>query len=676
MLCWHRIAIAFSAITLSISVHAQQGAPAESWPSYGGDLGSTKYAPLDQINGNNFNDLTIAWRWQTADRFLSKQEPNGEWWADSEVIFEALQEENPDRWRGGMLPRLSSMKATPLMVDGVMYLCTALSQGVAIDAATGETLWVYNPRSYETGTPTMSIYWNHRGVAYWPNDSGGRILWGTGDGYLIAVDAKTGRPCADFGENGRVDLFDGLPRANRGERDSLNALLFSCASPPIVVRDTVITSGSVADRRITKEAVPGWVRAYNVKTGEHKWDFHTVPLEGEFGVETWENDSWKYTGNANVWTQMSADEELGYVYLPTGTPTNDFYGGDRLGDNLFAECIVCVDVETGERVWHFQTVHHGLWDYDNPAAPNLIDITVDGKPIKAVAQITKQGYCFVFDRVTGEPVWPITECDVPPATIPGDVASPTQPVPTKPAPFEYQGVEIDDLIDFTPELREQAIKAIEGYTIGPLFTPPSLAVDGNNGTIQRPGLGGGANWPGAGVDPETGILYVPSRNAFSIMHFYTPEPSEGGTLRYTHGARGPYPQGPQGLPLFKPPYSRMTAIDMNTGEHVWMKPIGNGDDVRNHEALKDLNLPPLGGDGSGGPVITKTLLISGQSPGPRGSSLGKLVAQDKATGEELGAVDLPSSPLGTPMTYMLDGKQYVAVTIRTNPPELIALALP
>jgi len=655
---------------------AQHGSPTDSWPSYGGDLGSTKYAPLNQINAENFNDLTIAWRWKTADRFLSRQDGHGEWWADSETIFESLQEENPDRWRGGMMPHISSLKATPLMVDGVLYLCTPLYQGVAIDAATGETLWVYNPRSYETGTPTMSIYWNHRGVAYWADDSEARVLWGTGDGYLIAVDAKTGRPCADFGDNGRIDLMKGVPRANRDDRDYLNALLLSCASPPIIVRDTVITGCSIADRRVAKEAVPGWVRAHDVRSGDHKWDFHTVPQEGEFGVETWENDSWKYSGNANVWTQMSADEELGYVYLPTGTPTNDFYGADRLGDNLFAESLVCVDVETGDRIWHFQTVHHGLWDYDNPAAPNLVDITVDGKPIKAVAQVTKQGYCFVFDRVTGEPVWPIEECDVPPATMPGEVASPTQPVPTKPAPFEYQGVEIDDLIDFTPELREQAIEAIEGFTIGPLFTPPTLSENGNKGTIQRPGLGGGANWNGAGVDPETGVLYVPSRNSLSVMHFYTPDQIPGGTLRYTHGARGAYPRGPQGLPLFKPPYSRMTAIDMNTGEHLWMKPIGNGDHIRNHEALKDLDLPPLGGDGVGGPVVTKTLLISAQTPGGYGSGLGKLVAQDKATGEELGSIDLPQSPLGTPMTFMHEDRQYIAVTVRTNPPELVAFSLP
>ena len=658
-------------VLLGLSAAAQPGAADGEWRTYGGDLYSSKYSPLDQINADNLADVTVAWRWKSSDAFISKSVAGGEWWASSDLVFDDLQVDNPDRWRSGMAPRLGSLKATPLMVDGTLYMVTALYQAVAIDASTGKTLWVFNPKSYESGTPTMSIYWQHRGPAYWTDGQDKRIYWGTGDAYLYALDAETGRPCEDFGNGGRVDLMEGLPRADREERDYLNAMLYSCASPPLVVKDVVITGSSVADRRVTKEAVPGWVRAWDVKTGELRWIFKTIPWEGQFGVETWENDSWKYSGNANVWTQMSADPELGYVYLPTGTPTNDFYGGHRLGDNLFAESLVCVDVETGERVWHFQTVHHGLWDYDNPAAPNLLDVTIDGKLVKAVAQVTKQGFVYTFDRATGEPIWPIEERPVDTDTdMPGERLSPTQPFPTRPAPFEYQGVSLDDLNAFTPELNRLAREIIKDYKIGPLFTPPGM-----KGTIMRPGLGGGANWSGAAVDPETGILYVPSRAGYSVVHFYTPGPELGGTVNYTHGARGGRAQGPKGLPLFKPPYSRLTAIDMNTGEHVWMTPTGNGDNVRKHPDLAHLNLPPVGGEGRTGPLLTKTLLFLGQAP-RGGDASPTLTAYDKATGTVVGEIELPGSPIGAPMTYMLDGKQYIALTVTGRPPELVALSLP
>lgn len=372
---------------------------------------------------------------------------------------------------------------------------------------------------------------------------------------------------------------------------------------------------------------------------------------------------------------MSADPELGYIYLPTNTPAPDYYGGHRLGDNLFAESVVALDLETGERAWHFQAVHHGLWDYDFPAAPNLVDITVQGRPIKALVQISKQGFVYAFDRVTGEPIWPIEEHPVPTDTnIPGEQPSPTQPFPTRPAPFEYQGVTIDDLANFTPEIRQMAIEAVEPYRIGPLFTPQSL-----EGTIQRPSTSGGANWSGAAFDPETEILYVPSSNTFSVKHFREPEPGETATLAVIE-ARGELtsrPQLPQGVPLFKPPYSRMTAIDLSTGDHLWMKPMGNGDRIRNLPMLRDLNLPPVGGDSSrSGPLLTRTLLIfalttGGTSDGPR------LVAFDKGTGDQLASVDLPGGAIGTPMTYAVNGKQYIALTVGgARVPELIALALP
>ena len=578
------------------------------------------------------------------------------------------------------------------MVGGVLYFNTPLSQGVAVDATTGTTRWVFNPKSYEEGTTTMTGTWKQRGVAYWTDGgSDERIFWGTGNGYLVCVHAQTGQPCLDFGDDGMIDAMVGLPRADRDARDYLNAMLYSIHSPPIIVRDKLIHGSQIADRRITREAVPGWVRAWDVRTGEHAWDFHTVPAgPDEFGVDTWLNGSWRYSGNANVWSFLSGDNELGYVYLPTGTATNDYYGGHRLGDNLFAESLVCVDVETGERVWHFQAVHHGLWDYDFPTAPNLVDITVDGRRIRAVAQISKQAFIYTFDRVTGEPIWPIVERPVSTETnLPGEVVSPTQPFPTKPAPFDYQGIAIDDLVDFTPEVRKMAIEAVRDYTLGPLFTPPTLPVPGGNkGTLIRPPNVGAGGWGGAAVDPETGMLYVPSRNAAFLIPLYRPDPALGATVPYTHGAPEAErlagnrvgvqmgPQMPQGLPLLKPPYSRMTAIDMNTGEHAWMVPLGNGDRIRNHPVLRNLDLPPLGGDsGRSGPLLTKTLLISALSAG--GTAGGpRLVARDKRTGEELASVDLPAGAIGTPMTYMVGGKQHIALTIGGDLPEMIALALP
>jgi quinoprotein glucose dehydrogenase len=656
---------------------AQQGAPANGeWPTYGGDLGSSKYSPLDQIDATNFGDLEIAWAWQSADAFMSKTSADGgEWYAASNLIFAALNEEEPNRWRDAQPPYTNNLKATPLMVDGRLFINMPTSQGAAIDAATGETLWVYNPKTYEEGTTTMTARWNQRGVAYWNDGAGGRVYWGTGNGYLVCVHAPTGRPCLDFGDQGRLDLMDGIPRAERGSRDWLNALLYSVQSPPLVVGDTIITPSSISSYNITRGAPPGWMRGFDTRSGGTKWTFHTIPQGDEYGNDTWGADSWRVTGKVGVWTMMSADPELGLIYLPTNTPAPDYYGGHRPGANLFAESVVALDIETGEREWHFQAVHHGLWDYDFPAAPNLLDIEVDGRRIKALAQVSKQGFLYVFDRVTGEPVWPIEERAVPTDTdIPGEQVWPTQPFPTRPAAFEYQGVTINDLANFTPEIRQMAIDAVDGFRLGPLYTPQSL-----QGTIQRPSTGGGANWSGAGVDPETGMLYVPSVNAFSVRNYRDPEAGEGATLDIIElrgeGTRAP--TMPQGLPLFKPPYSRMTAIDLNTGDHAWMRPLGEGGRVRNHPMLRELDLPPLGGDHSrSGPLITQTLLIyalttGGSDGGPR------LLAVDKATGEELAWVDLPRGAIGTPMTYLQDGKQYIALTVGGSPvPELIALTLP
>jgi len=659
---------------------AQQGATGGEWRSHSGDLGATKYSPLDQITADNFADLEMVWHWLTVDTHLARSTGAGTTLVAAETLFDLLEQAEPERWaewdgvrRSLTRPSIRALVATPLMVNGVLYLSTALYRAAAIDARTGETLWVHDPRAYESGSPPP-LPWRHRGVAYWEDDGVARVFWGTGDGFLIAVDAMTGLPAEEFGDHGRVDLTDGLPRAPRERRDILNLLPISSQSPPLVVRDTVIVGSSINDRTLTKEAPPGWVRAYDVRTGRPKWDFHTVPQgPDEFGADTWLDDSWRYSGNTNVWSLMSGDDELGFAYLPIGTATNDYYGGHRLGHNLFAESLVAVDAETGQRQWHFQMVHHGLWDYDLPAAPNLLDITVGGRQVKAVAQVSKQGFVYAFDRVTGEPIWPIEERAVPTDTdLEGEVPSPTQPFPTRPAPFEYQGTSIDDLVDFTPEIRQLAVAAVDRFRLGPLFTPQMLA-----GTIMRPSVGGGANWSGAAVDPETGVLYVPSVNAYSTIGISSPEPHEQqSTLNYIRRSLSAGPVMPRGLPLWKPPYSRMTAIDMNTGDHAWMTPTGNGDRIRNHPMLRDLDLPPLGGDaGRTGSLLTRTLLIhalvaGGSDGGPR------LVAYDKATGAELASLDLPGGALGAPMTYLLDGRQHIALTVGGEVSGLVAFRLP
>jgi quinoprotein glucose dehydrogenase len=635
---------------------AQYGATNGEWRSYGGDAGSTKYSPLDQIDASNFSDLNVAWRWQSADGSLD---------------LETLREQIPEL-------SIRGLQATPLMVSGVLYISTSLHQAAAVDAGTGATIWVHDPKAYLGGLPTHA--YRSRGVAYWTDGEQARIFWGTSEGYLVGVDAYTGQPVRSFGDNGRVDLMADIPRAIRGAKDHRGRNLLGVGSPPIVSNDVIVTPTIITDYATRREAPPGWLKGVDARTGETKWMFRTVPQEGDLGVDTWLDDSWRYSGNTNVWAMLSADDELGVVYLPTGTPTSDYYGGHRLGDNLFAESIVALDIETGERIWHFQAVHHGVWDYDFPAAPNLLDVTVDGRPIKAIAQVSKQGFTYVLDRLTGEPIWPIEERAVATDTdLEGDVLSPTQPFPTKPPPFDYQGLNIDDLVDFTPEIRAMAIEAVENFRLGPLFTPPTVTVEGGRqGTIQRPQIRGAASWTGAGVDPESGLLYVPSLNGVTVMKYYTPDPAEGGNLNLTQAGfgSGTQPDMPDGLPLLKPPYSRITAIDLNQGNHAWMQPAGDGNRIRDHELLAHLDLPPLGDPGIiGGPLITKTLLVSalstgGDDDGPR------LVARDKSTGDIVGWVDLPARAIGTPMTYMHGGVQYIALTIGGRVPELVSLRLP
>jgi quinoprotein glucose dehydrogenase len=636
------VALALMVSTTSAALAAENappraGAKGGQWRYYGGDAGSTKYSPLDQINATNAGQLTVAWSWDSPDLPLQKE----------------------NRSLGSF-----AFEPTPLAVGNMLYTSTSLAQVAAIDGRSGETRWVFNPEVYKAGRPT-NLGYVHRGVAYWTDGGEERLLLAAHDAYLYALDAKTGKLISTFGDEGRVNLAKAIPLA-------VNARNYTMTSPPVICRDVVVVGSSISDGPQYKEAPRGDVQAFDVRTGKPTWIFHAIAQEGEFGNDTWEDDSWKYTGNANVWTLMSTDEELGYVYLPMSTPTNDWYGGHRLGDDLFAESLVCVEAATGKRVWHFQTVHHGLWDYDLPGAPVLCDLKVDGRAIKAVAQITKTGFTFVFDRVTGKPVWPIEERPVAPSTVPGERASPTQPFPSKPAPYERQGSTEENLVDFTPELLAEAKEILGEYDHGPLFTPPS-----ERGTINLPGWAGGANWWGAAFDPDTGLFYVPSITSNIVVKLNAPDPARS-NLRYVRGGPGFAGgiDGPKGIPLFKPPYGRITAIDLNTGEHAWMIPHGDGPRKKISEIV-GRDVGPLG-SGGGGPLLTKTLLFVGQGAGGRGGRAGGgahlIRAFDKASGKIVAEVPLPGSPSGTPMTYLADGKQYIA--LGTNDGKIVALSLP
>lgn len=637
------------ALLSGASTIAQDGATGGQWHHYGGDHGHSRYSALDQINRANVKQLEIAWRWESVDSQLPKS-------------------------AGGP----GQFKVTPLLVDGVLYASTSMSQVAAIDPATGKTIWVYDPKSYERGRPTNTGF-QHRGVEYWTDGKAKRIIIATGGRQLVSIDAATGKPDPAFGEGGMVDLAQGLGR-------KINERMYGFNSPTAVCRDTIVVGSIVFDAPTQPAMPPGHVRGYDVRTGKQKWIFHTIPQEGEFGVETWEQDSWKVAGNTNVWSTISADDELGLVYLPLSTPTNDWYGGHRHGDNLFAESLVCLDAQSGKRVWHFQAVHHGLWDYDFPCGPNLVDLTVDGQPIKAVAQVSKQGFCYVLDRKTGKPVWPIEERSVGQTRVEGEKTAATQPFPTRPPAFERQGITENDLIDFTPELRAEAIKLLAQYEYGPIFTPPiKIGENGKKGTVQMPGPAGGANWGGAAFDPQTCILYVPSMTLPFLIGLSQPDQSRS-DFKYIR--TGPFVvPGPQGLPLLKPPYGRITAIDLNQGKIVWQVPHGDG--PRNHPAIKHLGLGPLGAAANGvfsngGGVLTKELLFVIQAEEDpanlalRMGQTGYLRAFDKTTGEMLWQQTLASTPHGTPMTYEHKGKQYIVLAVggMGQKSEFLAFALP
>jgi quinoprotein glucose dehydrogenase len=624
-----------------IDVHAQNGAVNGEWRTYGGDLGSTRYAPLDQINAGNFSKLQVAWRFKT------------------EIL--------------GARPDFN-LQTTPLMINGVLY-ATAGSRrdAVAIDAATGELLWMYRldeGRRGQAGPRPLS----GRGVSYWTDGRGDERIYFVTLGYqLVALNAKNGVPIAGFGQNGIVDL----KQNNDQVLDPITGEI-GLNTGPLVARDVVIVGAAhrAGNAPRSKANAKGYVRGFDVRTGKRLWIFHTIPTPGEFGNDTWEKDSWSYTGNAGVWAPFSVDEQLGLVYLPVELATGDYYAGHRPGNNLFTETLLAVDLNTGKRVWHYQLVHHGIWDYDIPCAPILVNVTVNGRQVQAVAQPTKQGFVYVFDRKTGQPVWPIEERPVEQSTVPGEKTSATQPFPTKPPAFELQGVQEKDLIDFTPEIKAEALKVASQFKLGPLFTPP--IVRGEGGKVGMVYVPNGANWPGGSFDPETGILYVYSNTLTRLISLVNdPKRSD---MDYINGAGGGDTGGGltvQGLPLTRPPWGRITALDLNKGEMVWQVAHGETlDTVKNHPMLKGVDIPRTGRIGPIGTLTTKSLVISGES-GFTTTSNGRgatLYAYDKATGKEVGNIFMPAPQTGSPMTYMLGGKQYLVLSISGAgfPAEIIA----
>jgi quinoprotein glucose dehydrogenase len=670
---WIALATVIACLFLAnIRAGAQTGAKNGEWTTYGGDLASTRYAPLDQINADNFNKLEVAWRFKT----------------------DSL----------GPRPEFK-FESTPLMIHGVLYTTGGTRRAVvALDAATGEMLWMHSENEGARGANAPRLLSGH-GVAYWTDGKEERILYVTPGYRLIALDAKTGVRVPSFGKDGAVDL-----KLDDDQDIDLITGEVGLHSTPVVAKNVVIVGAAHLTGGVPKSRknVRGYVRGFDVRTGKRLWIFHTIPLPGEYGSDTWEKDSLAYTGNTGVWGQISVDEDLGLVYLPVELPTGDYFGGDRPGKGLFGESVVAVDLQTGKRKWHYQLVHHGLWDMDIPCAPILADITINGKTVKALAQPTKQAFLYVFNRETGEPIWPIVEKPVTKGDVPGEWYSPTQPFPTKPPAFDNQGVSSDSLINFTPKLHAEAERLIEKYRIGPLFTPPSVSkIDGPLGTITSPGSTGGANWPGGSYDPDTHTVYLFSQSAIAILGLVPSAGANVSDMEYVQGVAGvtprngramgspPLPPPPgaaaeggeagltvQGMPLLKPPYGRISAINLDRGEIVWQIAHGETpDNVRNNPALKGLTIPRTGRSGIIGVLTTKTLVIAGEAgtfTTPSGAKGAMLRAYDKATGKEVGAVFMPASQSGSPMTYMVNGQQYIVVAISGNnfPGELLAFRLP
>jgi len=688
-------------LALAAALHAQTTKNVD-WPTYGADLANSKYRPLDQINASNFGKLEIAWRFKT-DSIGNRPE--------------------------------YKLEGTTLAINGILY-ATAGSRraAIALDAATGELLWVHGEHEGERGANAPRQL-SGRGLAYWTDGKVERILYVTPGYRLIELDAKTGAIVTSFGKNGAVDLKADddqaiLPDLTTGE--------IGLQSAPVVAKDTVIIGAAFREGMTPKSMRnnKGYVRGFDVRTGKRLWIFHTIPIKGEYGYDTWEQGSAEYTGNTGVWTQVSVDEQLGLVYLPVESPTGDYYGGHRPGNNLYGESLVCVDLKTGQRKWHFQLVHHPLWDMDISSAPLLADINVNGKAIKAVAQPTKQGFLYVFDRVTGQPVWPIDEKAVEKGNVPGEWYAATQPFPSKPPNYSRNGVAPNDLIDFTPAMHDAALTIIAKYKIGPVFTPPvESKLGGPLATLTMGTASGGTNWPGGSYDPDTHTVIAYACNACLTPIGLMESPKEVSDMRYIAGTAGQEvrirtgpgentgadspmptrtggrggrggrgateaptaaaPAGPpagggggggltvQGLPLIKPPYSTISAINLDRGEIIWQIAHGETPDaIRNNSALKGMNIPRTGQSGYNiGTLITKSLVIAGEGQvtttdsHPRGAMLR---AYDKTNGKEVGAVWMPAPQSGSPMTYMLNGRQYIVVAVSGGnySGEYLAFALP
>lgn len=686
MMKTHRLPSALMLVAFTALAWGQN--KSTEWPSYAADLAGTRYRPLDQINASNFSQLEVAWRLKT-DMFGNRPE--------------------------------YKLEGTPLMVNGVLYTTAGSRRAaIALDAATGEVIWVHGEREGARGAAAPRQL-SGRGLAYWTDGKEERILYVTPGYRLICLNAKTGTYVQSFGQGGIVDLKKDidqtiLPDLETGE--------IGLQSAPVVANNTILIGAAFREGMTVKSKRnnKGYIRGFDVRTGKRLWIFHTIPLKNEPGYDSWLNGSAEYTGNTGVWTQMTVDEQLGLAYLPVESPTSDYYGGMRPGNNLYGESLVCVDLKTGQKKWHYQLVHHPIWDMDISSAPILADINVDGKAIKAVAQPTKQGFIYVFDRTTGKPVWPFEEKKVEVGNVPGEWYSPTQPFPSKPPIYSRNGVSLDDLIDFTPAMKEEAMKIVSRYHIGPVFTPPVVSkLSGPIATLTLGTASGGTNWPGASYDPETHILYAYACNACLTPIGLVKVPAEMSDLVYWAGTDGQevrVRQGPgenagadapmpvrrpptaaapaaaaagggylalnvQGLPLIKPPYGTISAINLDTGSIVWQIAHGETpDNIRNHAALKGLNIPRTGQLGYNiGTLITKTLVVAGdgQVTNVQGRGRGAMLrAYDKATGKEVGSVLMPAPQTGSPMTYMWKGKQYIVIAVSGGAysGEYMAFALP
>jgi len=624
------------AAPLVLTPQGRESSRQVEWLYYGGDPGGSRYSPLADINAENIGRLQVAWQWKHWETPLEQ-------YGTTPGFFEN----------------------TPLMIDGVLYVTTPYNSIAALDAESGKELWRFDGEGYKLGQVLSGSGWKLRGTAFW-RDGGKLRLFLNSRHRLFSLDAQSGKPVSSFGDNGVVSLVDGLPRIS----DIKHA---TQSSPAVVYKDLVILGSQVPDRVQLPDPV-GYVQAFHARTGKRAWTFSVIPQSPKDpGAESWENGSWRTSGHGNVWAPMTLDESRGLLYVPTSTPSSDYYGGERPGANLFAESLVCLDAATGKIKWYFQTVHHGLWDWDNPAPPNLVSITVNGRRIDAVAQVTKQGFTYVFDRVTGQPVWPIIERAVPAdSDVPGEKPYPTQPIPTKPPPFVAQGVSLEDANNLTPEIQAMAQEQMRKFRIGPMFTPPSL-----EGTLQRPSQGGGANWGGAAFDPETGYLFVRAANAVGLNKLAKNDGSDPlVAVAYSNvfARAGESVTLPGGLPLNSPPYAVLTAIDLNRGEIAWQAPLGEGSPaLRNHPMLKGIKLPDrLGSPNSrGGAMVTRSGLVF------IGGGDSYLYAFDKKTGKEVWRGKVPYENAAVPMTYRTrEGRQFVVVATGTGAGNaLVAFAL-